>query len=115
MNLEELESSTPDYEKLTFYFLLVSFNFICLNISIFLQKFPIALCVTKNRRSKYFKTPCNALENEWGANIGEFNIKSNNYIQKNRLLNIFKSRAYKIIMDLETENEYYSLEDFERK
>jgi len=79
------------------------------------HKFPIALRVTKNRRSKYFKTPFNAIEIEWGTNIGEFNKKSTDYIQKNRLLNTVKSRAHKVIMDLETENEYYTLEDFEKK
>jgi site-specific recombinase XerD len=78
------------------------------------HKFPIALRVTKNRRSKYFKTPFNTTEIKWSANIGEFNKKSNDYIQKNRLLNIFKNRAYKIIMDLEAENENYTLEDFEK-
>ena len=79
------------------------------------DKYPITLRVTKNRRSKYFKTPYNALEIEWNSKIGEFNKKSNNYIQNNRLLNTIKNRAYKIITDLEIENEYYTLEDFERK
>jgi len=51
------------------------------------HKFPIILRFTKNRRSKYFRTPYNALEPEWNSNIGEFNKKSNNYIQNNRLLN----------------------------
>lgn len=79
------------------------------------DKFPIALRVTKNRRSKYFKTPYNSQQSAWNSNIGEFNKKSNNYIQNNRLLNIIKNRAYKVITELEIENEYYTLEDFERK
>jgi len=79
------------------------------------DKYPITLRVTKNRRSKYFKTPYNALEIEWNSKIGEFNKKSSNYIQNNRLLNTIKNRAYKIITDIEIENEYYTLEDFERK
>jgi len=77
--------------------------------------FPIALRVTKDRRSKYFRTPYNALESEWNSNIGEFNKKNNNYIQNNRLLNTIKNRAYSVITSLEIENEYYTLEDFERK
>ncbi len=79
------------------------------------DKYPITLRVTKNRRSKYFKTPYNALEIEWNSKVGEFNKKNSNYIQNNRLLNIIKNRAYKIITDLEIENEYYTLEDFEQK
>jgi site-specific recombinase XerD len=79
------------------------------------DKYPIALRVTKNRRSKYFKTPYNAFEIEWNPKIGEFNKKNSNYIQSNRLLNTIKNRAYKIITDLEIENEYYTLEDFERR
>ncbi len=79
------------------------------------HKFPITLRVTKNRRSKYFRTPYNALESEWNPIIGEFNKKSNNYIQNNRLLNTIKNRVYKVITELEIENEYYTLEDFERK
>lgn len=79
------------------------------------DKFPIALRITKNRRSKYFKTPYDSSENEWNSNIGEFNKKSDNYIQKNRLLNKIKQRAYVIITEIEIENEYYTLEDFEVK
>jgi len=79
------------------------------------DKFPIALRVTKNRRSKYFKTPYNSQQSAWNSNLGEFNKKSNNYIQNNRLLNVIKNRAYKVITELEIENEYYTLEDFERK
>jgi site-specific recombinase XerD len=79
------------------------------------KTFPIALRITKDRRSKYFRTPYNALESEWNSNIGEFNKKNNNYIQNNRLLNTIKNRAYSVITSLEIENEYYTLEDFERK
>jgi len=38
------------------------------------DKYPITLRVTKNRRSKYFKTSYNALEIEWNSKIGEFNL-----------------------------------------
>ncbi len=79
------------------------------------NKYPIALRVTKNRRSKYFRTPYNTLESEWNSKLGEFNKKSDNYIQRNRLLSTFKNRAYKVITDIEIENEYYTLEDFEKK
>ncbi len=78
------------------------------------DRFPIALRVTKNRRSKFFKTPYSVLETEWNSNTGEFNKRNQNYIQNNRLLNKYKERAYKIITDLEIENEFYTLEDFEK-
>ena len=77
------------------------------------QRFPIAMRVTKNRRSKYFTTPYAALENEWNATVGEFNKKNSNYVQNNRLLNKYKERAYEIVTDLEIKNEFYTLEDFE--
>lgn len=79
------------------------------------DKFPISLRITKNRRSKYFKTPYNALEKEWNSKIGEFNKRNTNYIQNNRLLNVIKQRAYCIITEIEIDNEYYTLEDFENK
>ena len=78
------------------------------------DRFPISLRVTKNRRSKFFKTPYSVLEREWCPNTGEFNKRNQNYIQNNRLLNKYKERAYKIITDLEIENEFYTLEDFEK-
>ena len=77
--------------------------------------YPIALRVSKNRRSKYFRTLYSSTETEWNSKLGEFNKKNPNYIQNNRLLNTIKNRAFKIITELEIENEYYTLEDFEQK
>jgi len=77
------------------------------------QRFSIALRVTKNRRSKYFTTPYVVPKKEWNDNVGEFNKKNSNYIQNNRLLNKYKERAYTIVTELEIENEFYTLEDFE--
>jgi integrase/recombinase XerD len=77
------------------------------------DRFPISLRVTKNRRSKFFKTPYSVLEQEWNPSVGEFNKRNSNYIQNNRLLNKYKERAYSIITDIEIENEFYTLEDFE--
>ena len=79
------------------------------------NKFPIVLRITKNRRSKIFKTPYSVQISEWNSKKGEFKKQNSNYIQKNRLLIKYIERAYKIITELEIENEYYTLEDFENK
>ena len=78
------------------------------------DRFPVSLRVSKNRRSKFFKTPYSVFESEWCTKMGEFSKRNQNYIQNNRLLNRYKDRAYKIITDLEIENAYYTLEDFEK-
>ncbi len=78
-------------------------------------KYPVCLRITKNRRTKYFKTIYNAAEKEWDDRIGAFNRNHSNYIQNNRLLLKFKDRALKIISELELENDVFSLDDFERR
>ncbi|NAY91380.1 tyrosine-type recombinase/integrase [Muricauda sp. JGD-17] len=76
--------------------------------------YPIFLRVTKNRQSKFYKTPFSSKESEWIASTGAFNRKKENYFQYNRLLVKFRERAYKIATDLEIENPDYSLQDFDR-
>jgi len=76
--------------------------------------FPVCLRVTKNRKTKYFKTIFNIPEKQWNATSGIFNKSNSNYIQNNRLLLKFKDRALKIYSELEIENEDFTLEDFEK-
>ncbi len=77
--------------------------------------FPVCLRVTKNRKTKYFKTIFNIPEKQWNATSGIFNKSNSNYIQNNRLLLKFKDRALKIYSELEIENEDFTLEDFEKR
>ncbi len=75
--------------------------------------YPVCLRITKDRKTKFFKTIFNAFPNEWNANSELFNRKNKNYIQNNRLLLNFKDRAYKIYSELQVENERFNLLDFE--
>lgn len=93
-----------------------------INIKIVIRKkvlsngqYPIFLRVTKDRRSKYFKTIFNVLENEWDTTKGRFKKSNSNYIQNNRLLIKIQERAYKVLTEIEIEKEDFSLEDFEKK
>ncbi len=93
-----------------------------INIKIVIRKkalsnglYPIFLRVTKDRRSKYFKTIFNVLENEWDNSKGRFKKSNTNYIQNNRLLIKIQERAYKVLTEIEIEKEDFSLEDFEKK
>src|SRR5690606_30540535 len=76
--------------------------------------YPIFLRITKDRESKYYKTPFSSSESEWIPSTGTFSRKKENYLQYNRLLNNFRERAYKIVTDLEIENPDYTIQDFER-
>lgn len=78
-------------------------------------KFPIYLRITKNRKSKFFKTIYNTNLKEWNNRTGEFNNYNENYLQNNRLLNKFKNEAIKIITNLKIENEDFSITEFERR
>ncbi|WP_026837099.1 site-specific integrase [Gillisia sp. JM1] len=93
-----------------------------INIKIVIRKkilsngqYPIFLRVTKDRRSKYFKTIFNVLEKEWDTSKGRFKKSNSNYIQNNRLLIKIQERAYKVLTEIEIEKEDFSLEDFEKK
>lgn len=78
-------------------------------------KYPICLRITKDRKSKYFKTIFDASEIEWDSNIGKFNKRNENYIQNNRLLHKFQDRALRVIGELKIEREDFTLEDFEKR
>ncbi|MCX2678906.1 site-specific integrase [Galbibacter sp. EGI 63066] len=77
--------------------------------------YPVCLRVTKDRKTKYFKTIYNALPKHWDNATGTFNKGYNNYIQSNRLLLKIKARALKTYSDLEIEKDHFTLEDFERQ
>jgi site-specific recombinase XerD len=77
--------------------------------------YPIALRVSKDRNSKFFKTVFRAFSNEWNPNTGSFTSKNSNNTQNNRLLLKFKDRALKILTDLEMENNDFTLIDFENR
>ncbi|MDT0689720.1 site-specific integrase [Salegentibacter sp. F188] len=92
------------------------------NIKIIIRKkrlsngqYPIYLRVTKDRKSKYFKTIFNVLEIEWDSASGRFRKSNPNYIQNNRLLLKIQERVYKLLTELELEKEDFSLEDFEKR
>lgn len=78
-------------------------------------KYPICLRITKDRKSKYFKTIFDASEIEWDSNTGKFNKRNENYIQNNRLLLKFQDRALRVIGELKIEREDFTLEDFEKR
>ncbi|WP_289644977.1 site-specific integrase [Maribacter aestuarii] len=75
--------------------------------------YPIYLRVTKDRKTKFFKTLFNAFPNEWDQNSEIFTKKSPNYIQKNRVLSNIKDRAYRIYINLKAEKERFTLTEFE--
>lgn len=92
-----------------------------INVRIVLRKkmlstgeFPVCLRVTKDRKTKYFKTIFNATEDEWNSATGKFNKRNNNYLQNNRLLIKFQDRALEILGELKMESDDFTLEDFEK-
>ena len=78
-------------------------------------RYPICLRVTKDRKSKYFKTIFNAHENEWNSDAGKFNKRNRNYLQNNRLLHKFQDKALQILGELKIERDDFTLYDFERR
>ncbi len=76
--------------------------------------YPIFLRVTKNRQSKYYKTPFSSEISEWSASQGTFTKKKENYFQYNRLLIKIKDRAYQIASEIDIQNPDYTLEDFDK-
>ncbi len=76
--------------------------------------FPVRIRVTKNRKSRFFKTIFNALSEEFDEKAEQFTRKYANHIQSNRVLLKFKDKALKVFAELEYENEGFSLNDFDR-
>ncbi|MGB5264828.1 MAG: site-specific integrase [Lutimonas sp.] len=77
--------------------------------------YPIFLRVTKERDSKFYKTPFSSKIEEWKSSIGSFNKRKENYLQNNRLLLKFKGRALQILTELEIDNPDYTILDFDSK
>ncbi|SFN68487.1 site-specific integrase [Salegentibacter flavus] len=78
-------------------------------------KFPISLRVTKDRKTKFFRTPFEVHINEWDSKVGRFNKKHTQQLKSNRLLGKIEDRALEVISDLEMAQDFYTLNDFERK
>jgi site-specific recombinase XerD len=76
--------------------------------------YPIFLRVTKDRQTKYYKTPFSSEISEWSASTGTFNKKLKNHFQYNRLLVKIKDRAYQVAAEIEIQNPDYTLEDFDK-
>jgi len=76
--------------------------------------YPIFLRVTKDRQTKYYKTPFSSEISEWSASTGTFNKKLKNHFQYNRLLVKIKDRAYEVATEIEIQNPDYTLEDFDK-
>lgn len=77
--------------------------------------YPIALRVSKDRKSKFFQTIFRAFPNEWNQATGSFTSRNSNNTQNNRLLLKFKDKALKILTDLEMEKSNFTLKDFENR
>ena len=75
--------------------------------------FPVSLRVTKNRKTKYFKTIFNVFPEEWDPNAQLFNKKHKNHLQDNRLLLKFKERAFRVYSELQLKNESFRISEFE--
>lgn len=78
-------------------------------------RYPILLRVTKDRKSKFFRTPFEVHINEWDPKLGRFNKKHTQQLKSNRLLGRIEDRALVAISDLEMDQDFYTLNDFERK
>ncbi|TDN80792.1 site-specific recombinase XerD [Salegentibacter sp. 24] len=76
--------------------------------------YPIFLRVTKDRQTKYYKTPFSSEISEWSPSTGTFNKKLKNHFQYNRLLVKIKDRAYQVASEIEIQNPDYTLEDFDK-
>ncbi len=76
--------------------------------------YPVRIRITKNRKSKFFKTIFHALPEQFDEKTEQFTKKYPNHNQSNRVLLKFKDRALKVLADLEYENNNFSLMDFER-
>ena len=74
---------------------------------------PINLRITINRKSKFYRTPYNALPKFWDDKGNEFTSKFPNYLQCNRILNSIKQDASKILNRLIEEEHDLSIEAFD--
>ena len=79
------------------------------------NSFPIALRITKDRRKKIISLGFSCQDNEWNERKSEFKKNHENYIQRNALLDKFKSNASSIIDDYKNEGVDFTLNQFEER
>lgn len=75
--------------------------------------YPIVLRVTKERKSKYFRTSLFCVPEEWNPRGEQFNRYRHNCLNENRILLRFKERALEIATQLSLELGEFGLDDFE--
>lgn len=76
---------------------------------------PIALRITKDRRKKIISLGFSCQGNEWNDRKSEFKKNHENYIQRNALLDKFKSKASAIIDSYKHEGVDFTLNQFEER
>lgn len=75
--------------------------------------YPVNLRITINRKSKFYKTPYNALPKFWNEKISEFTSKYANFLQCNRIINTIKQDASKILDKMIEEKYEFNLDSFD--
>ncbi|OUR91203.1 integrase [Flavobacteriales bacterium 34_180_T64] len=76
---------------------------------------PIALRITKDRKKKIISLGFSCFDKEWNDRKAEFKKNHSNYIQRNALLDKFKSKASAIIDDFKKEGIDFTLIQFEER
>ena len=76
---------------------------------------PIALRITKDRRKKIISLGFSCQDNEWNDRKSQFKKNHENYIQRNALLDKFKSKASAIIDSYKSEDVDFTLNQFEER
>lgn len=75
--------------------------------------YPINLRITIDRKSKYYKTPYSVAPKLWNEKLGEFTSKFPNFLQSNRILNMLKQEASKILDLMMEQEKNFTLEMFD--
>lgn len=77
--------------------------------------YPIVLRITKNRKIKLISLGMNCEQKDWDESNQLFKKSHTNYIQRNRVILIIKSKALKIIDDFTLNGDDFTLTQFEMK
>lgn len=78
-------------------------------------EFPVALRISKNRKSKLIALKMTSKPEDWNEEIGLFKKSYKNYLLKNRILLQLEQKAIKIIDDYRVDNIDFTLDEFEKK
>ncbi|WP_418508931.1 tyrosine-type recombinase/integrase [Corallibacter sp.] len=78
-------------------------------------QYPIIIKAIKDRKIKIISLGFTCSDNEWNEKRSEFKKNHENYIQRNALLNQYKSKASKIIDDFKSEGIDFTLNQFEER